>query len=351
MKKSMLALVFGGETEEHAVSVQTAFSIIQHVDYSTYVVHPIYITKNGEWFEHPAVNCPLPSSDLLTHTDRLTPIHDLMGTFRSMDVVFPVIHGPNGEDGTLQGLLELLHVPYVGSGVLSSAIGMDKVMMKKVFAESGIPQCNYLSFTKARFEEDPQLAADKVATYLGFPCFVKPANLGSSVGITKVSEPEELTAAIDFAFTFDRKVIIEEHVEGREIEIGVLGNEDVVLSEIGEIILPGGFYDYASKYESTGSTQLMIPADLPPHVKTRVEKTARYVFEALECSGLSRIDFFYQEETGAILVNEINTMPGFTPHSMYPMLFAAKGIAYPALIQRLIALAIERHPAPVHPSR
>lgn len=340
MKKN-IALIFGGKSGEHEVSIKTAFSILHHINYERYNVLPIYITKEGKWYQYHLLNESVSSMDALTSFETLSFVRDFYSLFEEIDIAFPVIHGPNGEDGTLQGFLEMMNVPYVGCGVLSSSLGMDKVMMKKFLSLEEIPQCEYLSFTKFEFEKNEDIFLDEIQTKLGLPVFVKPANLGSSIGISKVSKKEQLKDAILYAFSFDSKVIIEENITGRELEIGVLGNENLQTSVIGEIVTNSDFYDYESKYENEEVTKLIIPSVLPLDVAEKIEHIAKRVFTILECKGLSRIDFFYNEESGKIYLNEINTMPGFTSISMYPMLFKEKGLPYSSLIETLLHLAEE----------
>ncbi|EDL63241.1 D-alanine--D-alanine ligase, partial [Bacillus sp. SG-1] len=259
----------------------------------------------------------------------------------TFDVILPLLHGPNGEDGTVQGMLELLNLPYVGNGVLASAAGMDKVIMKNLYAQAGIPQVNYVWYLKKTWENDPEAAYLKVEKELGYPCFVKPANLGSSVGISKAESREELILAFKEAFQFDRKIIIEQGVKAREIELGVLGNDEPECSVAGEILPKKDFYDYKAKYED-GDTALIIPAEIPADVYEDMKRIAVDSFKALDCSGLVRADFFLTED-GTIYMNEVNTMPGFTPFSMFPLLWKHSGVEYPELIERLVKLAQERH--------
>jgi D-alanine-D-alanine ligase len=257
-------------------------------------------------------------------------------------VVFPVLHGTYGEDGTIQGLLELAELPYVGAGVLASAVGMDKALMKSVFRDAGIPVCRWL-VTRAG-EEAPEALARRVRAELGFPCFVKPANLGSSVGISKVKDPAALAAAVTEAGAYDRKVVIEEAIDAREFECAVLGNDAPEPSVVGELVPSHEFYDYVDKYVDQGA-RVVIPAPIPSESAETMRELAVRSFRAIDCSGLARVDFFLDRASGRVLVNEINTMPGFTTISMYPKLWDASGLPYPKLVDRLIALALERHAA------
>lgn len=370
-KKIRVGLVYGGKSGEHEVSLSTALAVIQAFDHSKYEIHPFYITKNGEWRAGPALAGPVESKEQLTFaafpdasanavgTERaagggapaLAPIFgvteapdgtDGNGRGRALDVVFPLLHGTYGEDGTVQGLLEMANIPYVGAGVLASAVGMDKAFMKKLFAQEGLPQCVYRHFTRTQWEKDKPFFLMEIEVSIGYPCFVKPANLGSSVGISKAKNRDELTAAIQTAFKYDRKVIVEEAVDAREIEVGVLGNDQPVASVPGEIIPSGEFYDYKAKYID-GKSVLVIPAELTPEQTEEIRELAVRAFLAVDGSGLSRVDFFVRKTDGRILINEINTMPGFTPYSMYPLLWKESGKPYRELLDDLIRLALERH--------
>jgi D-alanine-D-alanine ligase len=259
----------------------------------------------------------------------------------SVDVVFPVLHGPKGEDGTVQGLLELAGLPYVGSGVLGSAVAMDKAMAKVVLAQHGIPQAPWRLVTRAEWERDPAGIAGRIGAELGYPCFTKPANLGSSVGIRKVHGPDELTESMDFAAHFDRRIVVEAGVEARELEVSVLGNDDPIASVAGEVVPCNEFYDYDAKYVDDRS-ELIIPADIPPGTLSRLQELAVSAFKALDLAGLARVDFFLDKRSGELSLNEVNTIPGFTSISMYPMLWEASGLPLPALVDRLIELALER---------
>ncbi|GAB7386314.1 D-alanine--D-alanine ligase [Bacillaceae bacterium] len=337
-----LGLIYGGKSSEHEVSLRTALSIVKAVDHGKYELLPIYIRLDGTWVKGRPVR-DVPSSvnelRLTAETGEIEP--SLFSLRREVDVVFPVVHGPNGEDGTLQGLLEMIDIPYVGSGVLGSAVGMDKVVMKNVFAQHGLPQVKYMSCLRRDVAERGEELVREIEERLGYPCFVKPANLGSSVGISKVKGREQLLPALQFAARYDRKLIIEAMARGRELEIGVLGNEDPQTSVVGEIIPGNEFYDYEAKYKDVG-TKLEIPAPVPESVVRRMREIAVAAFRALDCSGLARVDFFWDEETDRLYLNEINTLPGFTPFSMYPLLWQEAGVSYPELIDRLIQLAIAR---------
>lgn len=336
-----MGIIYGGKSSEHEVSLRTAFSIMEAIDYLRYEVIPIYIDIEGQW----AKGEKLTAKPLRVESLRIEENKNSFSVFalkQELDVFFPVVHGPFGEDGTLQGMLEMIDVPYVGSGVLASAVGMDKVMMKNIFEIVSLPQCKFLWFTRKEISLNAISISEQIEESLGYPCFVKPVNLGSSVGISKAKDRESLLKALALAASYDRKVIIEEFVEGRELEIGVLGNEELKTSVVGEIISAGEFYDYAAKYKNIG-TKLEIPAKVPASVVERIEETAKRAFVALECSGISRIDFFWDDKEDKVYINEINTMPGFTPFSMYPLLFKEAGISYPELIEELIELALEAY--------
>lgn len=360
--KIRVGLVYGGKSGEHDVSLQTAYAVINAFDFTKYEIQPFYINKHGEWKAGTALNGPVdeieslkleygvehPSSEQLVAEQKA--IQPMLAfalkkekqSPHPLDVVFPLLHGTYGEDGTVQGLLEMAGLPYVGAGVLASAVGMDKVLMKKVFAEAGLPQCLYRHFTRKQWQRDQSYYLMEIEISLGYPCFIKPANLGSSVGISKATNKQELLEGIENALRYDRKVIIEEHVDAREIEFSVLGNELPEVSVPGEIVASNDFYDYRAKYVD-GTSQMLIPADLPEDTISEMQLMAIRAFEAIDGSGLSRVDFFIRKDSGEILLNEINTMPGFTPYSMYPLLWKHSGKSYAELLDRLIELAMERY--------
>jgi D-alanine-D-alanine ligase len=349
--KIKLGLIYGGKSAEHNVSLQTALAVINALDMNKFDIHPIYISENGEWVRGHALEEPVKE----VHTLKLqnggmavSPVSLNSELFpanveeqEKIDVIFPLLHGPNGEDGTVQGLLELLNIPYVGNGVLASAAGMDKVVMKNLFAQEGLAQANYISYIKTDFEKDPEGAYEQVEGTLGYPCFVKPANLGSSVGINKCKDRQSLENAFKEAFEFDRKIIIEEGIVGREIEIAVIGNDQPICSVVGEIAPKKEFYDYKAKYED-GDTDLIIPGNITEEEYETIKEMAIKSFKAIDGSGLVRADFFLTED-GKALINEVNTMPGFTPFSMFPMLWKQTGVEYPQLIEKLVDLALERY--------
>jgi D-alanine-D-alanine ligase len=354
MGKIRVGLLYGGRSGEHEVAVLSANSVLTAIDKDKYEVVPIGITKDGQWLPGQSPANLVASGDLQVRllgdsSDRslgqalaLENRHGqlLSSLQESLDIIFPVMHGPFGEDGTIQGLLELMNIPYVGGGVMASAVGMDKAMMKAVFQQRGLPVGAYLVYLRQELENFGRVAAE-IEAKLGYPCFVKPANLGSSVGISKAHNREELQKALNFAAEFDRKIVVEQLLHGREIECAVLGNDEPIASVPGEIIPCADFYDYEAKYVLNDS-KLVIPAKLPPELVQKVQDLAVKAFKAIDGSGLSRVDFFVDDQAGAVIINEINTMPGFTRISMYPKLWEASGIGYEELIDRLLQLAVER---------
>jgi D-alanine-D-alanine ligase len=353
-RKLRVGVIFGGKSGEHEVSILSAKSVIENLNPLLYEILPIGITKEGMWHTGIGAYTALgtePPKQLLQQTNHsgsesvitFGPAPTLTSaTAEAIDVVIPVLHGPYGEDGTVQGLFELLNIPYVGAGVLASAVGMDKAMMKAVFAQAGLPQCKYVTFLRSRFDKSPEILLDEIEATLGYPCFVKPANMGSSVGISKAKDRTSLKAAIQNAAKYDRKLIVEEAVDAREIEVAVLGNDEPRTSVPGEIISSSEFYDYNAKYND-GKSTLVIPADLTQEQTETVRHMAKIAFQAIDGSGLSRVDFFLERKSGKFLINEINTFPGFTIYSMYPKLWEATGIPYDKLLDELIRLALERH--------
>jgi D-alanine-D-alanine ligase len=346
-----LVVLFGGQSAEHDVSCTTAAHVVAAADPSKYRITPIGISQDGEWVVADGAAAVLWRAPEQLPA-RLEPIGTAVSPTAFLDeaadsgqrtVVVPLLHGPQGEDGTVQGLLELAGLPYVGSGVLGSALAMDKAMAKRVMTGAGIPQARSVSF--ADHERTPALPS-RVVEHLGLPCFVKPANMGSSVGVTKAHTVEEVRDAIEHALTYDEWVVVEEAVVGREIEVAVLGNTEPEASVPGEIVPGEEFYSYADKYLGDGA-QLLVPAPLDPADAERVRELAIEVFRLLRCDGLARVDFFFEESTPerpgrGFLCNEVNTMPGFTPISMYPKLWLHSGMTYPELIDRLVELALER---------
>ncbi|MCY7275622.1 MAG: D-alanine--D-alanine ligase, partial [Phormidesmis sp. CAN_BIN44] len=313
-----------------------------------YEVLPFYIQKDGYWQAGNLAQQVLESGTAIAPSDPPQTRWQFPSQAAEIDVWFPVLHGPNGEDGTVQGLLKLMQVPFVGSGVLASAVGMDKLAMKTAYAQAGLPQVKYLAVTRSQVYSNPCIfpkLGDHIESELGYPCFVKPANLGSSVGISKVRNRAQLEAALDNAASYDRRIIVEAGVIAREVECAVLGNDNPKASVVGEITFESDFYDYETKY-TAGQAGLEIPAQLPDAIAAQIQEMAIRAFVAIDGAGIGRVDFFYVESTGEIFINEINTFPGFTATSMYPQLWAASGIPFPNLVDQLIKLAIERHEKP-----
>jgi len=361
-KKLRVAVLFGGRSGEHEVSLMSARSVIEAIDRERFEVVPIAITREGRWI------LPHDPARLLEEGPRRgvresdgRPVAlagdpqckepvllDGAGTAAGpagtgpIDVVFPVLHGPFGEDGTVQGLLEMAGIPYVGAGVLASAVGMDKAVMKELFRARGLPVVPFVVLTARRWREDPAGVIDEIERALGYPCFTKPANLGSSVGVRKCRDRQQLREGLELAASYDRKIIVEKGIEARELEVSVLGNEEPTASLPGEIRPRAEFYSYEAKY-SRGGSELLIPAPVPERVVRELQRLAIAAFQAIDCAGMARIDFFLERSTGRLFVNEINTIPGFTSLSMYPKLWEVSGIPYRDLITRLIELALERH--------
>jgi D-alanine-D-alanine ligase len=339
--KIRIAVLFGGRSGEHEVSLRSAESVLQALDPQKYDVVPIAITHEGRWLSSGNPMKLLAPRDTIQKelTDgKPAAISAEVRTAGAFDVVFPVLHGTYGEDGTIQGLLELADIPYVGAGVLGSAVGMDKDVMKRLLRDAGLPIGEYWALLTSGIES---FVRDRSGN-LPYPVFVKPANLGSSVGITKVHNAGELPAALAAAAQFDRKIVVERGIEAREIEVAVLGNDNPDVSVPGEVVPAREFYDYQAKYVSDDS-KILIPAPLTEAQAKEARDLGRKVFQVLECSGLGRVDLFLEKATGKYYVNEINTLPGFTPISQYPKLWAASGLPYSKLLDRLVELAFERH--------
>jgi D-alanine-D-alanine ligase len=348
-----VGVLFGGRSTEHEVSVLSAQSIIAALDPKQYEVIPLYIDKEGHWLLGDSI--PRLIHDAAARTYVYLPPdptqHGLVPASLNgappgrgvvpLDVVFPVFHGLNGEDGTIQGLLELANVPYVGAGVLASALGLDKVFMKRAFAAAGLPVVDFVWTSRAHFERDPDAFLDQVEAQLGYPCFSKFANSGSSVGTSKAHDRAELMAGLRLASSFDRKILVERAIEARELEVSVLGNEEPSASVVGEIVPAHEFYDYEAKYMDEGS-KLVIPAPIPTALADEVRDLAVRAFQAIDAAGMARVDFFLERATNRVFLNEANTIPGFTRISMYPKLWEATGLSYPKLVDRLIGLALER---------
>lgn len=337
MKKRILLLA-GGQSGEHEVSLMSARSVLNALPRDQFDVTPVVISKQGRWLPPTETQRALETGQAQAGGDLV--LHRAASA-EGYDAVFPLLHGPMGEDGTVQGLLTLAGIPFVGSGVLGSAASMDKVMTKQVLASIGIPQVPWALAVRREWQRDPAAVRERVEA-LGYPVFVKPANLGSSVGISKVKDGAGLDAALDLAFSLDRRVIVEAMTrhKPREVEVGILGNDTPIASPVGELSFDADFYDYETKY-TEGQAQMHIPARLPPEVAEQIRDLALRAFRALDCAGLARVDFFYVAETGEVLLNEVNTMPGFTTTSMYPKLFEAAGLTYSELVTRLIQLALE----------
>lgn len=358
-KKLKVTVLFGGQSSEHEVSRVSARCVLENIDRKRFEVQTIGITKKGEWLRYDGDLELIASgeweeyarkqlqqkaaSDNKDNALKTPTCKDLIAFKDSgeVDVVFPVLHGPNGEDGSVQGLLQLAEVPYVGCGILASAAGMDKEFSKLVFQNAGIPQAKYIKVIRDEINETMTSIIDNVTEELGWPCFVKPANAGSSVGVSRVKKPEDLEAALKKAAEYDTKILIEEFIDGRELECAVLGNDEPAASIVGEILPCNEFYDYNAKYID-GKSEIIIPANIEPRLMDQIRDYAVRAFRALGCSGLSRVDFFLERNTNRIILNEINTMPGFTDISMYSKLWEASGIPYTQLITKLIELAIER---------
>jgi len=362
MKKLRVAVLYGGRSGEHEVSLQSAASVINYLDRDRFEIVPVAIDKQGRWLlndisllegkkslpvfkDAPKVVLPPNPADP-GGGSALIRLGET-GEARGIDVVFPVMHGPLCEDGTIQGLLELADLPYVGCGVLASAIAMDKEMAKRVARDAGIPIVPYVSLKHEVWKKEKQRFAKTISEQLGYPVFVKPANLGSSVGVHKVKEPGALDAALEDAFNYDRKVLVEAAVNAREIELSVLENleagADPLVSVPGEIDPAHEFYSYEAKYLDEKGAALIIPAKLDPEETKRAQEIGRKVFTALECEGMARVDLFLDRTSGEFFFNELNTIPGFTSISMYPKLWEASGIGYEELLSKLIDLAISRH--------
>jgi D-alanine-D-alanine ligase len=361
-KKLRLGLIFGGRSEEHEVSLASAQAVMSHLDPEKYDVVPIGITKNGTWLLgvgpaqlqaaeqralHSKSGLAIEGGQAVTLTGDPA-VHGLIpiggqGNLHgggALDVIFPVLHGPYGEDGKLQGLLEMANIPYVGSGVPGSAIGMDKEKSKIIFRSVGLSVVADLVYRRSEWERDPFWIANEVEQKLGYPCFVKPVNMGSSIGINKAHNRAELEQAISEAAEYDRRIIIEEGINCRELECGVLGSEEPLASVVGEIVASNEFYDYNAKYVDNKS-QIIIPANIPQESAEKIRRDAVRAFLALDLNGLARIDFFLDKDNGQIYINEVNTLPGFTEASMYAKLWEASGVSYGKLLNQLIELALK----------
>lgn len=355
-RKLRIAVVFGGQSDEHDVSIRSAQTVISALNGDRYDIVPIGITRSGQWLVEDDPMAALVSAsrelspgsvsdhgELVRAVAPVAGAHSLMSqSGQPVDVVLPVLHGPFGEDGTIQGLLDVAGVPYVGSGVLGSAVAMDKAMTKHVLTQAGVPQLPWQLLTRKQVQDDQDRTVKSIGDSIGFPCFVKPANLGSSVGISRVVVEDALLPALEKAAHYDRRIVVEQGVDARELELSVLGNENPIASVAGEVVPGGEFYDYDAKYIDD-STELIIPAKIEDDLLNALQEMAIRAFTVLDLAGLARVDFFVERNTGCIYLNEVNTLPGFTSISMYPMLWEASGLPIEELIQRLIELALERH--------
>jgi D-alanine-D-alanine ligase len=367
VRKLRVGVIFGGRSGEHEVSLRSAHSVLEALDRTKYDVVPIAITKEGKWLG-PADAVALlpteskkllPAKTIAKASQTLSLVGDpshpgfvsqqggaQRSEERSLDIVFPVLHGTYGEDGTIQGWLEMAGLPYVGCGVLASSCGMDKVTMKALFQEAGLPICQSLWFLRSKWEREPQAIISRIKARIAFPCFVKPANLGSSVGISKADDKDSLVRAIELAARYDRKILVEEGLDAREIECAVMGNDEPLASLPGEYIVKeksASFLDYTEKYSNTGHVEFVVPARLPKPVTAQIQQLATRAFKTLDCAGLARVDFFLRRDTRELLVNELNTMPGLTDVSGFPKMWQASGLSFNEVVDRLIELALERH--------
>ncbi|MDQ3801223.1 MAG: D-alanine--D-alanine ligase [Acidobacteriota bacterium] len=365
--KTRIGVIFGGRSGEHEISVRSAKTVIEKIDKDKYEVVPIAISQEGKWLNPAEALAMLPAStqELLkgkiddypretvallgdTSYKGLTRLEAPSGVERTsaLDVVFPVLHGTFGEDGTIQGLFEMADIPYVGCGVLASACGMDKVVMKTLFRDAGLPLCRYVWFLRSEWERAGEAAVEQVKAKLGFPCFVKPANLGSSVGVSRADNEISLREAVELAARYDRKIIVEEALDMREIECAVMGNDEPRASLPGEYIIKDEakkFLDYTEKYAGTGNNDFVVPAPISDELTRKVQEMAIRAFRAIDGSGLARVDFFLRNDNGALLVNEINTLPGMTDSSGFPKMWEGTGLDFSQVIDGLVALAVDRH--------
>jgi D-alanine-D-alanine ligase len=367
VKKLRVGVIFGGRSGEHEVSVRSAASLIDSIDLKKYEIIPIAISREGKWLSPPEASNLLPPETRSLLPARLTdetqsavailgdPSHAGLLSFNQnggelkserLDLVFPVLHGPFGEDGTLQGLLEMANIPYVGCGVLASSCGMDKVAMKLLFLQAGLPMCRYVWFLRSQWQNEPAKVTRKIMRELGLPCFVKPANLGSSVGVSRADDKHSLERSVELAAQYDRKIVVEEAVDVREIECAIIGNDEPRASLPGEYVVHdnrAAFLDYTEKYTKTGHVDFVVPAPISKSLATRIQRLAIQAFQSIDGAGLARVDFFLKRDTKELLINELNTMPGLTEVSGYPKMWAASGLSYSRMLDVLIELALERH--------
>lgn len=354
-RRMRVLVVFGGQSGEHDVSLRSAQTVMRALDPEKYEIVPVGITRDGAWLtggdpmaaltaHSPLFALPdggeLAAAEPPTESNPGAALPAVLSG--QIDVVFPVLHGPMGEDGTIQGLLELSGMPYVGSGVLGSAVSMDKAIAKTILAQAGIPQAKWLTVLRRDWQRDPETIAASIERELGYPCFTKPANMGSSVGVAKVHNAGELAESIAMAARYDRRIVVEQGIDARELEVSVLGNDEPIASVAGEVVPSREFYDYEAKYIDDDSA-LLIPAEIAPETLSELQRIAVQAFRALDLAGMARVDFFLERGTNRLLLNEVNTIPGFTSISMYPMLWEASGMPLSELVDRLIALAVERH--------
>lgn len=348
-----ITVLYGGQSAEHDISILSTHNILQQIMFDVYTVQPIYITRQGKWIKGPLLEGPSSFSEQL----RLEPaqveswcdddhsvstgVYINPGEIANEEtIVFPILHGPNGEDGTIQGFLEVLDLPYVGAGVTASAAGMDKIISKNLFERAGIPQVPYIAFDQREWNSDRESLIARCEGSLLYPLFVKPANLGSSVGISRVVDSQALEDAVNLALQYDRRIVVEQGIRAEEIEVAVLGNDDAHVSAVGQLVKHSDFYDYDEKYVNN-SVEMQIPADIPEHIASQVQEYALDAYRAIDGAGLSRVDFFLTS-SGDIYINEINTMPGFTQYSMYPNLWENTGLSQRDLIEELLQLALRR---------
>ena len=339
--KIKLGIIFGGKSGEHEVSLQSAASVIRVVNKDKYELVFLGITKDGEWKIFDGSEDAIEDGSWEAAAEPFNP-----GDIKKViDFALPIIHGPNCEDGKLQGFFETMDIPYGGCGVLASAVAMDKLLARDVFIKNGLPMCKHVGLFRSEYEQDAEAAIAKVEDALGYPNFVKPANLGSSVGISKAHNREELVAALDLAFSYDKRVIVEEFVNCRELETAILGNENPQAAVVGEILPSEEFYDYKAKYLDDGASKLCIPAQISEETSRKIREYACRAYSAIDGEGFARVDFFIDKDSGKIYLNEINTIPGFTKISMFPKLWEAAGVKYQDTIERIIELGYERYNA------
>ncbi|MEP6946829.1 MAG: D-alanine--D-alanine ligase family protein [Acidobacteriota bacterium] len=359
--KKKIGVIFGGRSGEHEVSIRSARTVIEQIDDDKYDVVPVAITHDGEWLSPARSLALMPESTQADFSARFGQPSDAVyrltgdatiggfataGEAVKLDCIFPVLHGTYGEDGTIQGLFEMADIPYVGCGVLASSCGMDKVVMKALFRDAGLPICDYVWFLRSEWESSADVVLRQTEAKLGFPCFVKPANLGSSVGVSRAVDADSLRAAIDLAAQYDRKIIVEEGLDAREIECAVIGNESPEASLPGEYIIRDEskrFLDYTEKYAGTGNNEFVVPAAISEELVKKIQQHSVSAYRSVDGSGLARVDFFLRHDTGALLLNELNTLPGLTDASGYPKMWAGSGRSFTQVIDELIQLACDRH--------